>query len=125
MSHYWVGPGVFNHKGKDHMPGDEVKGLDKKQADAMVKKGTLCDEAPKVGRPSNELSQLREQVAKLSADCDGYKRMAESKDAALADVTAERDELKEKLAAAEKNIAGLTEQITKPADTTVPAGPKK
>lgn len=124
MAYFWNGPGVFSHKGKDHLPGEEIKGLDKKQAESMIKKGTLSDEAPKAGRPSSELSQLREQVKELAEQL----KNAPSADDFEA-LTAERDELAEKLSASENSVAELTEQLVKvqkeAADVTAAAGPKK
>lgn len=58
MPLYWVGPGVFSHKGKDYEHGAELPGLDKDTAARLVKKCLAAEEVPRVGRPVSEASRV-------------------------------------------------------------------
>lgn len=123
MALYWTGPGVFSHKGKDYEHGAELPKLDKDTTARLIKKGLAAEDAPRVGRPSSEVSQLREQV----------KDMAEKLKAAGEEVealTVERDKLADDLAAAEEANAALAAQLAdvrKEADDVAKAaaGPKE
>lgn len=123
MALYWTGPGVFSHKGKDYEHGAELPKLDKDTTARLVKKGLAAEDAPRVGRPSSEVSQLREQVKDLA---EKLKAAGEEVEA----LTAERDKLADDLAAAEEANAALAAQLAdvrKEADDVAKAaaGPKE
>lgn len=123
MALYWTGPGVFSHGGKDYEHGAELPKLDKDTAARLIKKGLAAEDAPRVGRPSSEVSQLREQVKDLA---EKLKAAGEEVEA----LTAERDKLADDLAASEEANAALAAQLAdvrKEADDVAKAaaGPKE
>lgn len=123
MALYWTGPGVFSHKGKDYEHGAELPKLDKDTTARLVKKGLAAEDAPRVGRPSSEVSTLKEQIKELLSANAELNR-------ALLEEGARADKLADDLAAAEEANAALAAQLAdvrKEADDVAKAaaGPKE
>lgn len=127
MAPYWTGPGVFSHKGKDYEHGAELPKLDKDTTARLIKKGLAAEDAPRVGRPSSEVSQLREQVKdlaeklKAAGDPEELDKLREQVEA----LTAERDKLADDLAAAGEANAALAAQLADVRKEADAAGPKE
>ena len=121
---YWNGPGVYSLGKKDYAEGDKLPdSIDEKTAASLVKKGLAVSDAPKPGRPSGEVAQLREQIGELKDQL----KAAPSQDQ-LDQARAGLEELQEKLTASEKAVSDLSDQIQKDAKKeteTDTAGPKK
>ena len=135
---YWNGPGVYSLGKKDYAEGDKLPdSIDEKTAASLVKKGLAVSDAPKPGRPSGEVAQLREQIGELKDQLkaapsqdqlDQARAGLEELQGRGDDLTAEKEELQEKLTASEKAVSDLSDQIQKDAKKeteTDTAGPKK
>lgn len=91
---YWIGDGVFSHKGKDYKFGDRLPSLDKEVEERLIKKNKASKNPPGSAVTARaELDVLKAQVRDLSRECKKLNSKVNEQGTVIDEITAERDDL--------------------------------